>query len=187
MSAASQRTAFQPPAAEILMFAGDGVMAADRAMGARLLICNRAAEEIFGYPANEILGLFDRDADGPTLPPGTASRIRERSAPRAGRAPTAGGAQRKHGGEVPLEATLSRREIEGRTVLIAIVRRDATEREAERLLMRELEHRMKNAFATVRVLAAHTLRSSPSPRGLHRGLLRPPGGAGSRPFAAAAA
>jgi two-component sensor histidine kinase len=70
--------------------------------------------------------------------------------------------RRKHGGEVPLEATLSRRAIEGRTVLIAIVR-DATEREAERLLARELEHRMKNALATVQALAVHTLRGNPSP------------------------
>jgi hypothetical protein len=33
MSAGSLRLTFQPPAAEILMFAGDGIMAADAADG----------------------------------------------------------------------------------------------------------------------------------------------------------
>jgi two-component sensor histidine kinase len=70
--------------------------------------------------------------------------------------------QRKDGTAFPVEATLSRREIEGRTVMIAVVR-DATEREAERLLVRELQHRIKNALATVQALAAQTLRSSPEP------------------------
>jgi two-component sensor histidine kinase len=47
-------------------------------------------------------------------------------------------------------------------VLIAVAR-DATEREAERLLLRELQHRMKNALATVQALAVQTMQSSPSP------------------------
>ena len=47
-------------------------------------------------------------------------------------------------------------------VMIAVVR-DATEREAERLLARELQHRMKNALATVQALAVQTMRGSTSP------------------------
>jgi len=162
MSAASQGTAFQPPAAEILMSAGDGVMAADE--DGHIVLCNRAAEEIFGYAADEILGRSietlmaeparraHRHLSEASSGPGLAAPVERRRL--VGR--------RKHGGEVPLEATLSRRAIEGRTVLIAIVR-DATEREAERLLARELEHRMKNALATVQALAVHTLRGNPSP------------------------
>jgi PAS domain S-box-containing protein len=165
MSAASQRTAFKPPAAEILMFAGDGIMAADQE--GRVLLCNRAAEEIFGYAAEELLGLpietlARRAAESaPATGPWARARWRARAG-RAGRAPAHAG-QRRHGREFPVEATLSRREIEGHMVLIAVVR-DATEREAERLLLRELQHRMKNAPATVQALAVQTMQSSPRPR-----------------------
>ena len=165
MSAPSQRTAFKPPAAEILMFAGEAVMAADE--NGRVLLCNRAAEEIFGYAPEEILGL-------------PIERLMVEPAPEARWQPTHGrgqglapewtalvesrrmAGQRKHGGEFPVEATLSRREIEGHMVMIAVVR-DATERDAERLLVRELEHRMKNALAAAQALAVQTIRSSPTP------------------------
>ena len=162
MSAASQRTAFQPPATEILMFAGDGVVAADE--DGRILLCNRAAEEIFGYAADEILGrpietLMADPARRAHRPVSEGGPGRSLAAPVERRRLVG---QRKHGGQVPLEATLSHREIGGQRVLIAIVR-DATEREAERLLARELEHRMKNALATAQALAVHTLRGSPSP------------------------
>jgi PAS domain-containing protein len=91
MSAASQGRALQPPAAEILMSAGDGVMAADE--DGHIVLCNRAAEEIFGYAADEILGrsietLMARPPSAPS--PG---RGRFRPGPgRGGRAPAAGGA-----------------------------------------------------------------------------------------------
>jgi PAS domain S-box-containing protein len=163
MSAGSLRLTFQPPSAEILMFAGDGIMAADA--DGRILLCNRAAEEIFGYAAREILGrpleTLIAEPRQARRPPGHASvpgRMPEWAA-LVQRRSMAG--QRKDGAEFPVEATLSRREIEGRTVMIAVVR-DATEREAERLLLRELQHRLKNALATVQALAVQTMRSSPS-------------------------
>jgi PAS domain S-box-containing protein len=168
------------PAAEILMFAGDGVKAADE--DGRIFLCNRAAEEIFGYAADEIRGRSietllaepargthcHMSAGGPR-PPALIERQRLVG-------------QRKHGGEIPLQAALSRRKIEGHTVLIAIVR-DATERKAERLLARELEHRPGHGSGPGRSYPAR----QPVARGLHQDLLRPPSGAGSRPFAADAA
>jgi PAS domain S-box-containing protein len=164
MSAGSLRLTFQPPSAEILMLAGDGIMAADA--DGRILLYNRAAEEIFGYAANEILGRpigtlisEPRQARGQPALGSVPDRAAERAAlvqrPRMlGR--------RKGGAAFPVEATLSRPEIEGRMVMIAVVR-DATERETERLLVRELQHRMRNALATVQALAVQTMRSSATP------------------------
>jgi PAS domain S-box-containing protein len=122
MSAPSQRAAVGPWAAEILMFAGDGIVAADE--HSRILLCNHAAEEIFGYAADEVLGrpietLFAephqarrQPVDGRVqgLAPEWAALVEHRR--------MAG--QRKGGGEFPIEATLSRREIEGEMVLIAV-------------------------------------------------------------------
>jgi PAS domain S-box-containing protein len=161
MSAASQRTAFKPAPAEILMFAGEGVMAAGQ--DGRVLMCNRAAEEIFGYEAEEILGLpietliaeprRPASGRGRDLAPEWAALIERRR--------MAG--QRKHGGKFPVEATLSHREIEGHMVLIAVVR-DATGREAERLLLCERQHRMKNALATVQAWPCRPCRAAVRPR-----------------------
>ncbi|MFT8245882.1 PAS domain-containing protein [Roseomonas sp. BN140053] len=56
---------------------------------------------------------------------------------------------------------------EGRVHLAAGVARDITERrqaeEQQRLLMRELDHRVKNALAVAQALAAQTARSNPAP------------------------
>jgi PAS domain S-box-containing protein len=164
MSAGSLRLTFQPPPAEILMFAGDGLMAADA--DGRILLCNHAAEAIFGYAANEIVG---RPLGTLIAEPRQArGQPAHRSVPERAPALTAlvqrwrTAGQRKDGTAFPVEATLSRGEIEGRMMMIAVVR-DATEREAERLLLSELQHRMKNALATVRALAVQTMRSSPAP------------------------
>jgi two-component system, chemotaxis family, CheB/CheR fusion protein len=164
MSAESPRLTFQPPSAEILMFAGEGIMAADA--DDRILLCNRAAEEIFGYAANEILGRplgtlisEPRQARGQPALGSVPDRAAERTALVQRRRMLG---RRKGGAAFPVEATLSRPEIEGRMVMIAVVR-DATERETERLLVFELQHRMRNALATVQALAVQTMRSSATP------------------------
>ncbi|MGH6894964.1 MAG: sensor histidine kinase [Geminicoccaceae bacterium] len=70
------------------------------------------------------------------------------------------------GGEFPLEATLSCQDFDGRPVLI-ISARDISERQRARehdeLLLREMEHRVKNLLASVQALARQTLCVSPSP------------------------
>jgi PAS domain S-box-containing protein len=96
------------------MFAGDGIMAADAA--GRILLCNRAVEEIFGYAANEILGrpLETLISESPQV----RGQVMHRSVPdrapewaaRVQRRRMSG--QRKDGTGFPVEATLSHREIQ---------------------------------------------------------------------------
>jgi len=161
-------------AAELLQFAGDGIIVADEA--GRILLFNAAAEEIFGYAAGEV----DSQPIEILLPERLRRTHREQVrsfVTEKGPARRAMGQRRKvtgcrkDGHEFPVEVTLARRVIDGRTALVAVVR-DVTERERERtneqLLAHELGHRLKNVLATVQALARQSLRDRASPEDFTR-------------------
>jgi len=72
---------------------------------------------------------------------------------------------RKSGEEFPIEASISKVEIGGEWVC-TVVLRDITERklaeERQRTLLAELDHRVKNALATVGSVVSHTRQESKS-------------------------
>jgi PAS domain S-box-containing protein len=145
-------------AADILALVGDGVVSTDE--NGCIILFNRAAEEMFGYTFEEVLG---RDVE--LLIP---SRFRARHTDEAQRFASGVSATqrimghrrevtglRRDGVEFPAEATLSRRKLAGRTTLTAVIR-DISERheldERRRLLSAELGHRMKNVMALVQAV-----------------------------------
>ena len=153
---------------QILQLAGDGIIVVGES--GRILLFNHAAEDIFGYDASEVLGLPVE-----TLLPECSCRehrkhvrlfeTEKRSERAAGQLQMQTG-RRKDGHEFPVEVTLARHEIDGRTILVAVVR-DASDREreraTERLLVEEWQHRLKNVLATVQALARQSLRNTASP------------------------
>jgi PAS domain S-box-containing protein len=75
-------------------------------------------------------------------------------------------ALRADGSEFPIEASISQTSIGGEKLFTAIVR-DITERQRaedmQRLLLAELDHRVKNALATVQAIAMQTLDAKMEP------------------------
>jgi PAS domain S-box-containing protein len=155
-------------AADILALVGDGVVSTDE--NGCIILFNRAAEEMFGYTFEEVLG---RDVE--LLIP---SRFRARHTDEAQRFASGVSATqrimghrrevtglRRDGVEFPAEATLSRRKLAGRTTLTAVIR-DISERheldERRRLLSAELGHRMKNVMALVQAVVRLSSREADS-------------------------
>lgn len=140
---------------DVLTLIADSVICTDK-LG-RILFFNRAAEQAFGYSANEVVGQHvevllpgrhrAQHADqvrGFALGDGAASRLMGHRREVIG--------QRKNGEEFPAEATVSRQTVNGKTVL-AVAVRDITERKAleeqRDAIAREMEHRVKNLMSVV--------------------------------------
>lgn len=151
---------FQQPllATDIIDLVGDGVISTDSS--GRIILSNRAAQSMFGYGSDELLG---RDI-GDLLP----SRFRDDHArhvrefgqessqdrrPMAHRRAVSG--LRKNGEEFPAEATLSRQQMGSRTVMTVVVRdisdRRALEQEAKRreVALEASERRLRLALKSV--------------------------------------
>lgn len=158
----SRQRAFATWAAKILELADDAIVCVDETD--RVLFFNRAGEAMFGCRAEEVLGR----RIGVLMPRHSRQVYREcvRALAPGEDIRWEGTARRKGGGEFPLEATLSCQDVDGRPVLI-IGARDISERQrardADELLLREMEHRVKNLLASVQALARQTLCASPSP------------------------
>ena len=125
---------------DILALIGDGVVSTDGS--GRILLFNRAAEEIFGYEADEILGetveiLLPRRFRARHVSDVKAFAADSEATRRimGHRRDVLG--QRKNGEEFPVEATLSRHVLSGNTTLTVVIR-DVSER---RHLEQELETR----------------------------------------------
>ncbi|WP_349371534.1 PAS domain S-box protein [Salinarimonas sp.] len=121
---------FTPSADDVLALVGDGVIATDEA--GRILIFSQAAESMFGYEAAEALGRSVEMLMPPVHRDGHAEDVRRFARDAAPRQRLMGRRRevvglRRDGSTFPIEATLSRREIDGRTVLTVVVR-DITDR-----------------------------------------------------------
>ena len=160
--------AFAPTISELLSLIADGVVSTDRR--GRIILFNKAAEELFGYSRAEVLG---RPVEI-LLPKRVQGAHREAFAAFA-RSPSAQARMmghrreilglRKNGQEFPAEASLSRRDVNGRSILTVVVR-DVTARkqadEQRMILFGELGHRFKNMMTVVNSIVSLTARSATS-------------------------
>src|SRR5215471_4813911 len=153
--------------AGILAIAGDAIISLDGKQ--RITLFNEAAERLFGYSRGEMIGqpmdllipsrfrlLHQQHIERFTLGPDIPRRMAEqREVP----------GRRKNGEEFPVEASISKVKIAGEWVC-TVVLRDITERkhaeERQRVLLAELDHRVKNVLATVSTVAARTMDASSS-------------------------
>lgn len=157
---------FAPTGPELLELIADCIVSTDES--GRIILFNKAAETLFGYSRAEVLGR----AVEILLPERTATAHRQAVSDFAA---SSAGANRmmghrrevigrhKDGGEFPAEASLSRRHVEGRTVLTVVVRDITARKQAEEqrlILSRELAHRFKNMMAVVNSILSLTARSA---------------------------
>jgi PAS domain S-box-containing protein len=127
---------------------------------------NPSAERLFGYGAAEVIGRNVKMLMAEpyhTAHDGYLERYRrtgERRIIGIGRAVTG---QRRDGSTFPLELSVAEWRSQGRRYFTGIMR-DVTERtraqELQRLMVNELNHRVKNTLATVQSVAAQTLRNA---------------------------
>ena len=147
----------------IVQSAMDAIITIDESQ--RVVLFNPAAEKIFGYPADKVLGqpitmlvperfrlghdehvrrFFDSGVVNRPLEAGSEGDLK---------------ALRSSGEEFPVEASISQVTVDGEKVG-TIVLRDITERrtseEARALLAREVDHRAKNALAVAQALVTLT-------------------------------
>jgi PAS domain S-box-containing protein len=148
----------------------DGIVAVDNAGTVRSL--NPAAAKMFGFAPSEIIGQNVRVL----LPHFNASdsfprEVSHMDVSSTVGAQTIGGTheavgQRKDGSAFPLDLGITEVSREGQRLVIAIMR-DITERkqaeETQRLLIDELNHRVKNTLATVQAMAEQTLLKARDP------------------------
>lgn len=157
----------RPSAEDLLSLIGDGIVSVNEQ--GRIILFNRAAEEMFGFAAAEVMDepierlLPERfhkahwrevhDYVAMALAPRTMGHRREVIG------------RRSDGSEFPIEATLCRRVIDG-TLIATVAIRDVTERklleEQRRVLNAELQHRMKNLMAVISSIVSLTARASGS-------------------------
>jgi PAS domain S-box-containing protein len=153
--------------AGILEIAGDAIVSIDA--NRRVTLFNAAAERLFGYSRGEMLGqpinllmparfraAHQQHIARFALDPDIPRRMAEQQEV-AGR--------RKSGEEFSAEASISKVKIGGEWVY-TVVLRDITERkraeERQRTLVAELDHRVKNALATVSAVVSRTRQGSRS-------------------------
>lgn len=143
----------------------------------RIVLFNPAAERMFACPsADAIGGTIDR------FIPAAARQAHRHHVEKFGitgvtsrRMGALGtlSAVRATGEEFPIEASISQVTVGDRTLYTAIVR-DITERkqaeETQRLLLREMNHRVKNLFALVDGMIALSSRSARTPQEMARSL-----------------
>ncbi|PZO06972.1 MAG: hypothetical protein DCF28_00555 [Alphaproteobacteria bacterium] len=139
----------------ILSLIGDGVLSTDHT--GRVILFNRAAEEIFGYTSDEVLG-GSIDALIPTrfhdrhrqdVRRFCSSNAPVRRSMGEGREVLG---RRKDGEELSMEATLSRQVIGGQHIVTVVVRDVSARKTAERqrqLIASEVAHRLRNTMAVV--------------------------------------
>lgn len=135
----------------------------------RIVLMNAEAEKLFGYPREALVG-------GP-LDALMPERFRNRHAghvcaylARPTTRRMGDGANmfglRRDGSEFPIETNLSLLSDHGEGLVTSVIR-DLTQRreiqEREALLIRELNHRVKNTLASVQSIVTQTLRSAPTP------------------------
>ena len=157
----------QPSAEDLLSLIGDGIVSVNEQ--GRILLFNRAAEEMFGFTAAEVV-----DEPIEMLLPDRFHQTHQRevhdyaatvSAPRTMGHKREVVGRRNDGSEFPVEATLCRRVIAG-TLIVTVAIRDVTERklleEQRRVLNAELQHRMKNLMAVISSIVSLTARASGS-------------------------
>ena len=168
--------AFQPSTRDLLDLIGDGIVSTDE--NGHILLFNRAAEDMFGYSRDEVIGRPVENLMPERFRVTHRQEVGAYASSTSGRARLMGQrrevvGRRRSGMEFPLEATLTRQVIAGRMVFTVVVR-DVTDRhvleEERRLLAAELAHRMKNNLAVVTSIISLTARGKESVQEYQRAL-----------------
>ena len=152
---------------DLLEGAPDAIIIADA--GGRIALLNAEAERLFGYARAEMLGqpidmlMPERFR---TRHVGRVERYLENPATRRMGDGHDMFGRRKDGTEFPIETNLSPLASHG-DLLVTSVMRDLSARKAiderQSLLVRELNHRVKNTLASVQSIVVQTLRAAQSP------------------------
>ncbi len=164
-----RRVAVLTRLASVVETAMDAVISIDAQQ--KVTLFNAAAEQMFGCKAQDALG---RPLDA-FIPP----RFRGSHAKHVenfGRTGVSGRtmgrlgdlmALRADGAEFPIEASISQARVDGE-LLFTVILRDISERKAaaetQRLLIGELDHRVKNTLAMVQAIASHTAKTYADPK-----------------------
>lgn len=152
----------------MLSLVGDGVVSTDQK--GRIVLFNRAAEEIFGYELSEVLGqpidlLIPQrfhESHCRDFADFSGSPVPVRRAMGSGREVSG---QHKHHGELAIEATLSRQMIGGNPIVTVVVRdiRERKKTEIQRqMVANEVAHRLHNTMTIVNSIVSLTFRSAAS-------------------------
>ena len=157
----------QPSTEDLLSLIGDGIVSVDEQ--GRIILFNRAAEEMFGFTAadvtNKPIELLLPDRFHQSHRQEVQEYAATASAPRTMGHKREVVGRRSDGSEFPVEATLCRRVID-ETLILTVAIRDVTERtlleEQRRVLNAELQHRMKNLMAVISSIVSLTARTSDS-------------------------
>jgi PAS domain S-box-containing protein len=154
--------------AAIVESSDDAILAKD--LDGTIISWNRGAERLFGYTAAEVIGKpvtilipLDRHDEEPSI----LARIRRGE--RIDHYETI--RRRKDGSLVEISLTVSPvKNAEGKIVGASKIARDITERrraqEQQRLLLREMDHRVKNLFTLSSSIVSLSARSADTPQGL---------------------
>lgn len=151
---------------DFLESAPDAVVIVDR--DDRIVVVNEETERLFGHPREDLLGQplevlmpdrYQHDHRGRVKSFVGGPRTR-----RMGDGHELFGL-RKDGTEFPIETNISQLREDGHTLVASVIRdisqrREASERQA--LLIRELNHRVKNTLASVQAIVFQTLRTASS-------------------------
>lgn len=164
--------------ADLLAIVPDAVICSDDQ--GRIIVFNVAAERSFGYRANELLGQTVDQLVPERFRSAHAHDVRRFGAARSsthrimGRRREVIG-RRQDGQEFPVEATLSRQRVAGRTILTAVCRELESRKEQDDLrqtLTHELDHRLRNILAVVGALVRITGREAATIEEFEERLLR---------------
>ena len=153
--------------AAVVEFSDDAILTKD--LDGVITSWNRGAERLFGYKAEEAVG---RPITTILIPLDRLDEEREilgriRRGEHVDHYETV--RRRKDGSLLDISLTVSPlKDATGKIVGASKIARDITERrraqERQKLLVNEMQHRIKNTLATVQAIATQTLRSSPDER-----------------------
>ena len=164
-----RRVAVLARLASVVETAMDAVISVDQQQ--KITLFNAAAEKMFGCDARSVLGrhLDDliprrfRGAHSKHVEAFAKTGVSGRGMGRLGDLT----ALRADGVEFPIEASISQAHVDGE-VLFTVILRDMTERhaamETQRLLVGELDHRVKNTLAMVQAIANQTAKAYEDPK-----------------------
>ncbi|WP_304170953.1 HWE histidine kinase domain-containing protein [Phenylobacterium aquaticum] len=139
---------------------------------------NPAAERLFGYGGEEMAGRNLRDLMAPPYRDAQVRGPQEDQAAGVRRILGAGQAmagQRKNGSTFTLELSMAEWRRDGERFFTGVMR-DVTDdvrvRDLQRLMVNELNHRVKNTLATVQAIVSQTLRDAESPQTAQKDLIK---------------
>lgn len=151
---------------DVLALIADSVICTDQ--DGRILLFNQAAEQTFGYSANEVIGQHLEMLLPQRHRTQHAQHVRSFASGDSAASRVMGHrrevwGRRKNGEEFATEATISRQTVNGRTIL-TVVHRDISERmeleEQREAISRELDHRIRNLLSVVNALVSLSATSA---------------------------